>query len=573
MTGGPGKLPIEKVEGTNVVVANEVGELNVGPQRFASLRSLPERLAERFAGRETELAELHASLQGGGELAVHQERGLSAQGGVGKTALAVEYAWRHLDDYPGGCYFVSAETNQPEAALSELAVPLGIEPLPNVPQTAQLVKTKLEGSDKPSLLIIDNVHNAESWTKWLPHLPGPPCLRLITTRAEHMGQVSMQQLGRLSTEECRQVLGNYRRDALDEANRQAVEDIAEWLDGWAVAVALVGAYMHVTDSATWPDYWQHLQSKQLASLRDIHNTAHPHRGEYDQHVDALLGDLLAVLKPAEVRTLEYAALLPEDQVPASWLRLLIERDGVELETKPGVPDAFAGLLDHLRRLDLLTLREGDGERHSLHRVLGHHLREKLAADAEAFEDRLSHIESVANERANAVHDKAIADAALRWELDPLMAVCAGLLDLGRLKAASISSGVNIPLYQLGRLVDARELNEHAIRLQQQKLDPDDPALAASYSNLAGVLQDLGDLPEARRFMERAISIDEKHFDPDHPSLAIRYLNMFDVLYELGKRDESCQFLDRALTIATKHFDQEHRLVRAIRQRYEALKRK
>ncbi len=54
-----------------------------------------------FTGRDSLLADLHTRLTSIGRVAV---AGLQGIGGVGKTQLAVEYAWR----YPAGLDLVSA---------------------------------------------------------------------------------------------------------------------------------------------------------------------------------------------------------------------------------------------------------------------------------------------------------------------------------------------------------------------------------------------------------------------------------------------------------------------------------
>jgi hypothetical protein len=50
-----------------------------------------------FTGREEVLARLHAELTSGGRAAITQA--ISGLGGIGKTAMAIEYAHRHKDDY------------------------------------------------------------------------------------------------------------------------------------------------------------------------------------------------------------------------------------------------------------------------------------------------------------------------------------------------------------------------------------------------------------------------------------------------------------------------------------------
>jgi hypothetical protein len=70
-------------------------------------------LGTLFKGREGFLEKLRASLgrSGEGRATAIVGRALHGLGGVGKTRLAVEYAWQHSDDY-SALLFVSAETRQ-----------------------------------------------------------------------------------------------------------------------------------------------------------------------------------------------------------------------------------------------------------------------------------------------------------------------------------------------------------------------------------------------------------------------------------------------------------------------------
>jgi len=66
-----------------------------------------------FVGREDDLQRLHAALQGQGPVGINpaalgNPTGVTGQGGIGKTQLAVAYAYRYRAAYPDGVYWINA---------------------------------------------------------------------------------------------------------------------------------------------------------------------------------------------------------------------------------------------------------------------------------------------------------------------------------------------------------------------------------------------------------------------------------------------------------------------------------
>jgi hypothetical protein len=74
-------------------------------------------LGTLFQGRDEFLAELRQHLTAEGPVVIKGKRTIHGMGGVGKTRAAIEYAWKHANDYRA-LLFISADT--PEALLSLL---------------------------------------------------------------------------------------------------------------------------------------------------------------------------------------------------------------------------------------------------------------------------------------------------------------------------------------------------------------------------------------------------------------------------------------------------------------------
>jgi hypothetical protein len=119
-----------------------------------------------FTGRDQELAQLEAALWGPtGQAAIH---GL---GGIGKSALAREYARRNRDRY-AAVWSLNAET---EAGIIDGLVRLGSEFVPALAQlddrraaAERVAANILSGLTKPVLLVFDNLTDQRLLRKWYP---------------------------------------------------------------------------------------------------------------------------------------------------------------------------------------------------------------------------------------------------------------------------------------------------------------------------------------------------------------------------------------------------------------------
>ncbi|MBF0217155.1 MAG: tetratricopeptide repeat protein [Candidatus Omnitrophica bacterium] len=405
--------PLEKLQepslnATLLDVCRQVHKL-INPGRIPW--NLPfSSLAELFKGREETLAEIDRELRKHGSAALLQPHIIHGLCGIGKTRLAIEYAWRHQNDFTA-CLFVSA--NRPEdldSNLASLCRPGDCLDLPeyrsiNQDEQRDAVIRWLQ-QNKGWLLIIDNVDTDESVRavkSLVAKLRGGHVL--ITSRVTEWGRgVRPLPLDVLSTENAVALLvestAAWRMPK--EGDKLQARTLAERLGNLPLALTHATAYMqhhHMGFAAYLDDFERHFE--RLLAYHD--HTAIEYETELDKDDrgpstpeakaarKALIKTVATTfflsfdrLSPEAKAILRGSAFLAPDPIPIAMFEacpnetlalvtLWCEGSG-ETRTGQTVPDALA----ELGRYSLISRGDGFFSIHRMEqRIMRNHMSSEL----------------------------------------------------------------------------------------------------------------------------------------------------------------------------------------------------
>ncbi len=132
-----------------------------------------------FVGRDLLLDEIEKAL---GSPGVHAGTlVLTGRSGVGKSALALEYAQRNLSSYLGGSFIIPMRTGRPTSELADIgSAYLDLISSDELSLEERAYSAQRRLSQLASLIIFDDVPDPEAVLPWLPH-PSSRCHVLITT--------------------------------------------------------------------------------------------------------------------------------------------------------------------------------------------------------------------------------------------------------------------------------------------------------------------------------------------------------------------------------------------------------
>lgn len=201
-----------------------------------------------LAGREPELATLHAAL------ARHRARAsptvltIDGTAGVGKSTVAIHFGHQVADRYPDGQLYLDLSghaTTPPltaDEALDQLLRGLGLPPgrIPaGTREKAATYRSMLAG--KRVLVVLDNAHDATQIGQLLPG--GPDCLVLVTSRhtLASVGGTGHVPLDVLSPRESQELLAWWIGPARVAAEPEATELLARLCACLPLALRVAGA--------------------------------------------------------------------------------------------------------------------------------------------------------------------------------------------------------------------------------------------------------------------------------------------------------------------------------------------
>jgi tetratricopeptide (TPR) repeat protein len=508
------------------------GQIADRVQRAAIRDAAPTNMPDpstHFVGRRDEMQELLKALEDSQIGAITAVHGLP---GIGKSMLAFAYAWGYGFRYPGGRFLINAEkATDLGAGVIALAerkgVPLSEEERKNPKVSLAKVKTAFE-TGPPALLVVDNLEDsallsAQARERALPQ--GKHIHVLVTTRRspDDLPGITCLPLDALHAEDALALLQSFRPfpDAPQDDEWKAALGIVGRLAGHALAIEVVGVYLRENERTSYRKFLEYLEREGIALMED--QVGPKVRDRLTWHPEScmarLLEPTLAALQPEELRAVEYAALLPADHVPLSWLREMLLADfpllGAERLDDP-IHDVFKKL-DRLMMVAQLRQRAGAGVEESrgdarlgrMHRMVQELVRRRMGDEAVAARDEVVH--AMAMGRGMLLR-RRWGQPGLGWELAPLHELAARWIDAGERLGVELCEAIATPLAHTGRVLDARDLWRRAVALLERRHNaaPENADhardLSIGYNQLGDLAVSSGDPAGARRYYEDGLAI-------------------------------------------------------------------
>ncbi len=504
--------------------------------------NVPHHRNPNFTGRESLLADLRSSLTSGEPMALTQA--ISGLGGVGKTQLAVEYAYKYANEYDVVWWVRAEESTTLAVDYASLAVDLD---LPQKDVTEQdvvvsAVRGWLEQNER-WLLVLDNARGSAEVRDYIPQGGGGRVI--ITSRNPNWGAVaSVLTVQVLELDEAIDFL--LKRTG--QTNKQAAGDLAKELDCLPLALEQAGAYIVATGIAI-AEYVDLYRQYELELLeRGEAPDDYPHTVATTWEISF---DEIERISPAGASIIQLCAFLAPDDIPLELIRLAAQHFPDDLAT---VVDDRLAFNDALATVRSYSLAEVTGDALFTHRLVQAVTRDRLSEEARNGWAEFAVVSMNITFDYDADRPEAWSHCYRllphAWEA----ARHAEALGVAPELTARLLSGIGYFMRELAWFTDAEQAFEQSLVILESKPEPECMEILGSTLNgLGSVCLDMGHLEKARSHLERALDLSEKVFGRKHKKVASTAANLGRVLQSLGQPKEARKYIKRALAIDREIF--------------------
>ncbi len=494
--------------------AESLGIASVGENEnpVAQLWNIPYERNPFFTGRETVLQEMRDALLR------RKSAAFSGLGGIGKTQVAIEYAYRYREEYQGILWVRASEEVELVSGFLEIArlLKLPISEEKDESLVIAAVKQWLV-RHKDWLLILDNADEIGMVREYVPVTHQGNIL--LTTRAQATGIYQRIEIKKMEPIEgalfllrrAKLIPEQVGLDGVSEEEFGLAEKISQDMDGLPLALDQAGAFIEETPSS-------------LAEYLDLYQQAGAtlleERGELAiDHPSVSITFSLAFEKVLE-RNLAAAdliivcAFLAPDRIPEEIFTSCGKELGENLGESVDKPLDFVKAIGEAGRFSLIY-RNATHKTFDIHRLVQSVLRADMGEDnCRIWAERT--VGAVTEVFPNAEYGNwQFCDRILSHGIVGINWIRQYQLESE--KAALLLARTGYYLNERGRYSEAEPLYQQALEMRKRLLGDEHPDVALSLNNLAGLYDSQGRYSEAEPLYQQSLQIFEQTLGTEHPN--------------------------------------------------------
>jgi tetratricopeptide (TPR) repeat protein len=542
------------------------GNSDVDEHRGNYYENIPPSGAVQLFGREQELERLHQLLNPSAHLTKGGEQqnkltiaAIVGMGGVGKTELAMRYAWQHLQglgDGAGGVCWVDARDGDVGIQLVNFARSLlNLNPPEDWDLPTQLKYCWRNWQSGDWLLVIDDVINYRQQVK--PYKP-PESSQfkvLFTTREELGRPVEHLALDKLQPGAALDLLTSLVGVQRIQQESDIAEQLCQWLDYLPLGLELVGRYLERD-----PD----LSLKAMLSLLEKKRLRHRSVLEAGSTMTARLG-------VADAFELSWERLEENAQQLGCLLSLFASAD-IPWELVKQVDSNMPSSEDEEIELDILEEARADLVRfnllqrtgkntYRLHQLIREFFREKREQSTQVNDFKGWFVTTIVAEAVQIPKSSTWQEIKDFAPLIPHVIEVAKDRDLTDFIIDELLIWLFIGLGSFykhqGLYAQAEPWFEQCLYVTQTRFGSNHRDVATSLDNLATLYHFQGRYNKAETLHMQALELSKRLLGEEHPGVIPCLHNLATLFYSQGRYSEAEPLLLQALDMSKRLVGEEH----------------
>ena len=510
---------------------------------------LPYHRNTTFVGRADDLQQLAAHLmpQQGVHDGLTKAAVITGMGGLGKTQLAVEYAYRYGRYYAGGVYWISlADAGNVEEEVAKIGGERGMKlyrtthSLSLADQVSRVQSAWQEPI--PRLLIFDNCEDENLAADWLPVSGG--CSVLVTSRrGQWPPELPLTEYPLLVLQRPESVA--LLQQLAQNHTENDLATLAAELGDHPLALQLAGHYLARHDHVRPNDYLTQLQNEQVlehGSLQGQFSRYSP--TAHELHVArtfAISYEQLDTTNAVDTMALNLlaraACFAPGEPIPKDLLFQTITIDASNAPAQSILENALARLLS-------LGLLEAKGhEILVMHRLLA--LFTQQASTHPLNTERI--VEELFIQQLLAMPQIQYALLHLPIPTAHLHHATDVALKRADLAAATLALFFSSYLHENSKLKEAEDYAQQAYTIRRDLLTEHDPKIMACQIQLGKIYWSLQNYDQAEMFLQQALASCNLHEETDPVMQAEAYMCLGQVYHHTAKHEEAQAHFEKALS--------------------------
>lgn len=499
---------------------------------------------EGMVGRAEALNKVRKQLLAGKPTVIGHTAAFEGLGGLGKTQLAVEYAYQFKVCYPNGVIWLTADQNMEVQLIALAKQAKWIAPESKHEDILTVALQRLK-TFSDCLIIFDNVENREDIEPYLPVSSASPHL-LVTSRTTQRDFISIP-IELLDESQSIQLLlkeAGRRLEFVSEKEKTAATDITRYMDGLPLAIEIAGAYLQKITGCSFSEYYLMLSSNFNSAMRgDQLSSLTGHEQPLSKTLQ--ISQSLLTKEPLLQDILDLLAWSGNTFMGISLMATILDKKEVDL----------------LHPLDLgVSLRilhkASEGDRYDIHRLV-----RKVRQEEFPFtKEREAWVNGVCLRLGNWFEERRKEFTNLPFfeaELDHLKAWLQHITPYSAEHTARLTWLLAYPLFHWGKYRETHNKVLDAFNWLEQLPDVNPKLKANILNDLGNSNNYLGNFQEALNYHRQALAIRQKIFDKDHPDTAASLNNVGNTYVKLGYHQEALTYLQQALAIRQQLFGEHH----------------